>query len=296
MANRLSLRRGPALPSTNADAPAPGWARHRAGRRTHRGTARQLHQNQVAIWRTLVSMVPSESREKPHIEIDTQNCTLTPEQADKIDAALAPLREVIQRFPVADLYITIIHHARSGDYQVKTSLILPGQTLFTGDRAAELLTAYLRCARKLVRKVESYKADLENEEEIRKQQKGTQQDVLPDRPCDFQEVARAVDAQDYAAFRRATLMYDEPLRKRAGRWVQRFPEAEARLQVDFKLADLVEEVFLNAFEDYQRWPSHEDFGDWLEDLIDPSLRALLDDPDQELRNVSFARTLHGQQE
>ena len=81
------------------------------------------------------------------------------------------------------------------------------------------------------------------------------------------------------------------MRKRAGRWVQRYPEAQARLHSDFKLADLVEEVFLNAFEDYAGMPQERRFGEWLEDLIDPSLQGLLSDPDQELRNVSFARTL-----
>jgi ribosome-associated translation inhibitor RaiA len=238
-----------------------------------------------------VSTIPSESGEKPHVEIDAQNCTLTPQQAEKVDAALGPLRRAIDRFPTADLYITIIHHPRSQDYHVKTSLILPGKTLFTGDRAAEFLPAYLRCARKLVRKVESYKAELQDEADLRKRQKGTQQEVAPDRPCDLDEVAHSVAAQDYPAFRRATFMYEEAVRKRAGRWVQRFPEAQARLQTDFKLADVVEEVFLNAFEDYDRMPQERRLGDWLEDLIDPSLRALLHDPDRELRNVSFARTV-----
>ncbi len=241
--------------------------------------------------RFTVSTIPSESRDKPHIEIDTQECSLSSGQAEAVDTALTPLRRVIDRFPVADLYITIIRHARSQDFHVKTSLILPGKTLFTGERAVEMLAAYRRCVRKLVRKVESYKAELEGEADTRKQQKVTVSEVVPDRPCDQEEVAHSVAAQDYAAFRRATLMYEEPVRKRAGRWIQRFPEAQAQLQADLRLADVVEEVFLNAFERFDDWPRGRRFGDWLEDLIDPSLQALLHNPDQELRNVSFARTL-----
>lgn len=243
-----------------------------------------------------MSTIPSESQDKPHIEIDTQNCELSSQESERIDSALDPLRRVVRRFPVADLYITIIGHPRSQDFHVKTSLLLPGKTLFTGDRAAELLPAYLCCTRKLVRKVEAYKSELENEANLRKEQKGTHQEVVPDRPCDFEEVAQAVKTQDYPAFRRATLMYEEPVRKRAGRWVQRFPEAQERLQQDFKLADVVEEVFLNAFEHYENRPANQRVGEWLESLIDPALRALLNDPDQELQNVSFAQTLREEEE
>jgi ribosome-associated translation inhibitor RaiA len=230
-----------------------------------------------------VSTIPSGSQDKPHVEINTQECSLAPQEAEKVDEALTPLRRVVDQFPVADLYITMARHPRSQDYHVKTSLLLPGKTLFTGDRAAELLPAYLRCVRKLVRKVESYKAELRDDAETRKQQKGTYQAVIPDQPCDFEEVTRSVAEQDYAAFRRATLMYEDSVRKRAGRWIQRYPEAEARLGTDLTLADVVEEVFLNAFENYEGAPWERPFCDWLEDLIDPSVRALLDHPDRELR-------------
>jgi ribosome-associated translation inhibitor RaiA len=241
-----------------------------------------------------MSTRPSEAPDKPHVEIDTQNCTLRPDEEAKVYEALTPLQRLVERFPVADLYITIYAAARSNDYRVKTSLLLPGKTIFTGDGAPEMLTAYLRCIRKLVRKVDAHKAELEAEAETRKQQKGTSQSVVPDQPVDMEAVRQAITDQDYTAFRNATLMYEEPVRKRAGRWVQRFPEVEAQLGHQFKLADLVEEVFLNAFEDYDQRPVEQRFGAWLEDLIDPSLQALLSDPDGELRNIDFVRTLRGE--
>jgi hypothetical protein len=243
-----------------------------------------------------VSTIPSESQEKPRIKIDTQNCTLTEAELEKMDAALAPLRRIVERFPVADLLITVVRHARSHGFHVKTSLLLPGKTLFTGEQAAEMLPGYLRCVRKLVRKVEGYKARLQDEGDVRKEQKGTHQVLVPDRPCDWEEVSRSVEAQDYAAFRRATLMYEDALSKRIGRWIQRYPEAEVRLEKDLTVGDVVEDVFLNAFEDYSNMPKERRFADWLEDLIDPSLRAVLNDPDQELQNISFARTLREQGE
>jgi DNA-directed RNA polymerase specialized sigma24 family protein len=57
------------------------------------------------------------------------------------------------------------------------------------------------------------------------------------------------------------------------------------------IADVVEAVFLNAFEGYDRRPPGVRFGQWLETLIDGSLKGLLQNPDEELDNISFARTL-----
>jgi hypothetical protein len=54
---------------------------------------------------------------------------------------------------------------------------------------------------------------------------------------------------------------------------------------------MVEEVYLHAFEHYPRRPTQVPFHQWLEDLMDPSLKALLRHPDQERENASLARTL-----
>ena len=60
---------------------------------------------------------------------------------------------------------------------------------------------------------------------------------------------------------------------------------------DLAIADVVEVVFLNAFEGYDQRPRDVRFGRWLETLIDGSLKGLLQNPDEELENISFARTL-----
>ncbi len=95
---------------------------------------------------------------------------------------------------------------------------------------------------------------------------------------------------DYAAFRTATFAYEEPLRKRAGRWVERYPRAEAQIGNKLEMADVVEEVFLDAFEQYDRRPKGVRFGEWLEGLIDPAVKELLAHPDEELENIALART------
>jgi len=80
------------------------------------------------------------------------------------------------------------------------------------------------------------------------------------------------------------------VRKRAGRWIERYPDFEARLGAAFTLEDLVEEVFLNAFEHFDRWPEELRLGEWLEGLIDPSVKALLKDPEAERTNLDAVRT------
>jgi hypothetical protein len=225
------------------------------------------------------------------IELDTKNFDFAPDELKKMEEALDPLRKPVRDFPVSDLYITVIHHAAAGDYHVRTSLVLPGRTLFTGDRDDNALSAWTRCVRKLVSKVRAYKDNLDAKPERSKNREGTAQEVVPTDAPDGEKLRQAVEAGDYTAFREATFVYEEAVRKRAGRWIERYPEFEAALGATFTLSDLVEEVFLNAFERFQQRPEAVRFGQWLENLIDPSVKALLDDPDAEQENIQAVRTL-----
>lgn len=226
-----------------------------------------------------------------HIELDTKHCELSAAEIEKMEKCLSPLRQAVAQFPVSDLYITIIHHPRSKDYHVKTSLLLTGRTLFTGERDIYSYPAFERCITQLVKKLNAYKASLANEPETAKLGKGTYQELMATTPPDGRELEQAVESGDYATFRRATYGYEEPVRKRIGRWIQRFPEANAMIGNRLQLDDFVEEVFLNAFENYNQRPEAVRFGDWLENLIDPSLKVLLQNPDEEMENINFARTL-----
>jgi hypothetical protein len=114
--------------------------------------------------------------------------------------------------------------------------------------------------------------------------------VAPEDP-DAGPLGEAVRAGDYRPFRLALAGYEEWLRNRVGRWVQRFPEAEARVGRRLRIGDLVEQVYLNAFESFLERPTDLRLSDWLERLIDPSLKALLRHPDEEGENASLARTL-----
>ena len=224
------------------------------------------------------------------IELDTKHCELSQAELEKMEDALDPLREPVRHFPVSDFYITIAHHRTPNDYHVRTSLVLPGRTLFTGERDINPVTAFSRCVRKLVSKLQAYKANLSAKPEREKVQEGTIQEVVPDAEPDVGQLRNAILEGDYAAFRRATYVYEGTVRKRAGRWIARYPTFQAHLGVTFTVDDVVEEVFLNAFEHFERWPDELRLGEWLENLIDPSVKALLKDPEAEQANLDAVRT------
>ncbi|REK09062.1 MAG: hypothetical protein DWQ37_19590 [Planctomycetota bacterium] len=226
------------------------------------------------------------------IELDTENCELSPTEIARLEDALDPLRDPVKNFPVADLYVTIQFKPPSHDYRVKVVLRLPKRSLATGDVDEEMYGAYRRCVRKLVQRVEAYKERLSYAEDASKHQQGTRHDIVAERPLDGPALDRAVADGNYPEFRRLTFPLEEPLRKRIGRWIQRYPNIEAQLGNRFDLADMVEEVFLNAFERYDSRPRAVPFGDWLEGLIDPSVRLLSKDTEEELTNISFARTAY----
>jgi ribosome-associated translation inhibitor RaiA len=224
------------------------------------------------------------------IELDTENCDLSAEEIKQVEQDLNPLRKLTSTFPTSDLYIDITYHPRSSSFRVKTALVLPGRTLATGDDHAMMQPALQRSIRKLVNQLQTYKENLANRPETLKQRGGTRQEVAPTQEPDDASLRAAIDNADYAAFRQAMYVYEEGLRKRAGRWIERYPKAAAQLGEQLSLADIVEEVFLNAFEDFNSRPPQQRLGDWLAGLIDPSIKAMLKDPDAEKQNVEFART------
>ncbi len=225
------------------------------------------------------------------IELDTKHCECSPQQIAYLEDTLEPLRRVSAQFPVSDLYITIAFHGHSNQYRVKTSLVLPGRTIATGDVGENMEPAYERCIRKLVARVEGYKAAMGGDSEQARAVEGTRRELVPNRPPDAEAIDRAVDAGDYKAFREALFPYEDALHDRIGRYVQRFPDVEEQIGVTFTIGDLVEEVFLNAFERYEHRPQELRLGEWLESLVSPSVKIVASNPADELQNISFARTI-----
>lgn len=224
------------------------------------------------------------------IQIDAHQCQLSPAETQKMRDSLGVLAREVENFPVSDLHVLVEHNARNTDYSVKTSLLLTGETLVSSDHDARPYTAFERCVANLEKAVHAYKERMGRVPERQKQNKGTRQVLEPTLDPDPAALDAAVRDGDFAAFRGATYGYEEPLRKRIGRWVERYPQVSARIDKSLKIEDIVEEVFLDAFEAFPHRPQDVRLGEWLESLIDPAIKDLLRHPDEELENIRLART------
>ena len=204
--------------------------------------------------------------------------------------SLDGLTRMVGNFPVADLHILIEGNSRSNDITVKLTLILPGNTLVTQERDPVLSAAFDLCLNALTEQVQGYKARLNGDDERNKLEKGTAHDLRPTRDLDLGAIDRAVAAGDYAAFRAALLPFEDAVQARAGRWVQRFPEYEARIGKDIKMSDVTEVIFLTAFDEYEKRPEGLHLSEWLVNLIDPGVRALMTRTAEEKQNINLARS------
>lgn len=227
------------------------------------------------------------------VQFDAHHFKLEEAELERMRNNLDSLIRQVENFPKADLHVLIEYNNRNNDYSVKTSLILTGATLVASDHSATIHPAWENCLHNLTRELVEYKGRLGQEEERHKTQQGTHQRLEPDTDPDMAKLEKAVEEGDYAAFREATLGFEEPLRRRVGRWLERYPDLNARIGHGLTVADIVEDVFLTAFEGWPTHPVEVRMGDWLESLIDPTIHAIQQHPDEELENVSMARTLRG---
>ena len=167
---------------------------------------------------------------------------------------------------------------------MKAALGLPRRTLFTGDWDEYLDRALCRTIRKLRHKAAAYQAEPEHaaDDAARRMEQLNRDIVAPESPA-MRPIGAAVVAGDYLAFRGHLATYEEWLRLRIGRWLQRYPKAEAEVGRRVKIGDLVEEVILNAFQRYEERGDNVPLHDWLDSLIDPSLKAYCQHPIEERR-------------
>ena len=224
------------------------------------------------------------------INLDTKHFTPTTAELEKMRADLDALLRAVEHFPVAALHVVLERFARSTTFRAKLSLTLTGATLVSVADAEHAHAAFERCATNLLKDATAYKERMGNVAEIQKQEKGTHKELQPDVDPDPVAIETAVRSNDYNAFRTATLGYEEPVRKRIGRWVERYPQVNGRIGNGLQIADLVEEVFLDAFEQYQHRPKGIRFGDWLERLIDPAVKEIANGRNGELENARLAQS------
>jgi ribosome-associated translation inhibitor RaiA len=235
-------------------------------------------------------MQPIVSPRRMQTIFDVHQYNLFAAERSRLEDSLDGLTRMVENFPVADLHVMIEGNARSNDVSVKLTLILPGNTLVTIDRDAVLTVAFDCCLSALTDLVQAYKDKLGGHDERNKLEKGTTHGMSPTRDIDLSAVDRAITAGDYAAFRAALLPFEDTIQARAGRWVQRFPQFEARLGKDVKLSDVTEEIFLTAFDQYERRPEGLHLSEWLVNLIDPAIKALMTRTAEEKENINLARS------
>jgi ribosome-associated translation inhibitor RaiA len=235
-------------------------------------------------------MQPTVTPRQMQTIFDVHQYDLSDAERRMLEDDLDGLTRQVQNFPVADLHILLEGNARSNDVSVKLTLILPGQTLVANDHDPVLSAAFERTLSSLTHSVEGYKARLDNQAERQRVEKGTQHPIRPTTDIDQSALDAAVAAGDYARFRMILLPFEDAVQARAGRWVQRFPDWEARIGKDVKLSDVTEEIFLIAFDRYDDRPEGLALSDWLENLIAPSVKALMTRTTEEMENINLART------
>jgi ribosome-associated translation inhibitor RaiA len=223
------------------------------------------------------------------VNLDMKHGELPADELTKMETMLSPLNDMVRNFPISKLHILISRRHRTSDYVVRTSLILPGDTLVSSDHHAQARTAFEHCIVNLVREVQRYKDRLGAVPEQAKQREGTHHDLIPTISPDAEAIEAAVQSRDFASFRTATSGYEEPVTALVGRWVERYPNVAARLGRDLHISDIVEDVFLIAFEEYEYRPREIRFGEWLGRHIDTAIKAMANHPEDELENVNMAR-------
>ena len=223
--------------------------------------------------------------------METKECTLPRDQLTRLQEPLDRLAAAVSGLP-AGLEVNIVHHPRSNRFHVEAALRLARRSLFTGDWDPYLDLALQRTLHKLLVKAEAYRREPDRRaDEVARDVLAMNQDILAPEDPDAGAIGEAVRGGDYARFRTLLGEYEEWVRVRVGRWLQRYPDANARVGEGLLIGDLVEEVFLNAFERYDERSGDETLRDFLDDLLDPSLQAMLRSPAEERANVRWARSL-----
>lgn len=234
-------------------------------------------------------MIPNR-KEKLRVQFDLRHCSLAEPVLDKMEENLRSLFRQVENFSLSDVHVQIEHNARINDYSVKLRLTLPGATLVGSDHGQAVHAAFERCLIGLEENIRAYKDRLDRAPQRHRRLKGTDQDLEAAPPPDPAAIDLAIHDADYTAFRSATFGYEEPVRKRVGRWIERYPEITGQIGRRLTIEDIVEEVFLRAYDEYASRPAGIRFGDWLEGLIDPAVKALREHPDEELENINLVRS------
>jgi ribosome-associated translation inhibitor RaiA len=231
-------------------------------------------------------------RHKLQIHFDAHECRPAQDELTEMADHLDSLARQVGNFPVADARVLIEWNGRAGEFAVKLALLLPGETLVTSDHDRVMHAAFDRALASLEHSVKAYKERLDRVPERRRREVGSDLEVTPALLPDAATLDSAVAAGDYPAFRAALAPYEDALRVRVGRWVERYPAVQGRMGRGIEVVDVAEGVFLRAFEEHPRRSADVPYGEWLESLIDPTVNAIAHDGGEEIENIRMARSAY----
>jgi ribosome-associated translation inhibitor RaiA len=229
-------------------------------------------------------------RHKLQVHFDAHECQPTPKELAEMADHLDSLARQVGNFPVADARVLIEWNGRNNEYAVKLSLLLTGEAIITSDHDRALRAAFDRALASLEHAVRAYKDRLDRIPERRRQETGPDLELAPATLPDAAALDAAVAAGDYPAYRAAVAPYEDALRLRVGRWVERYPAVQAMMGNGLEAVDVAEGVFLAGFEAHPHRQPDVRYGEWLESLIDPAVRAIEHNPAEEVENIRMART------
>jgi hypothetical protein len=232
-----------------------------------------------------------DERHHLQVRVETKDCQLPADELSRLQPSLDRLGEAVAELAAAELWLNVVFHPKSQQYHAQAKLKVPGKTIHTGEQNAWLDTALLRSLERMIHHVEAYKdsPDRRAAQHMERLARLNDEIIAPVEP-DAGELGAAVQEADYAHFRRALFSHEEYVRMRVGRWIQRYPEVQELIGRSFGIADLVEEVFLIAFERYTERPTHNSLHEWLDSLIDPAVKSFWHHPDDR-EAARFAQTV-----
>ena len=225
------------------------------------------------------------------VEFQAKDFNVPQDELTAHAGVLAPLGEAVRDFSHSELGVKIVRHPRSQEYHVEARLKVPGRTLFSGDRDPYLDSAFQRRVRKLTLKAEEYARHPERDAVAAAARLTVlDRDVMLPEERDAGRLgeafcavitgysASACPATRSGSARRRPL---DPALPRGGsphrrRAAYRRP---GRGGVPQRLRAL------------RRRPFEVPLNRWLDELIDPSVKMMLQHPDEEGENASLRGTL-----
>jgi len=234
----------------------------------------------------------TDDRTRLTVEIISRECLIPDDERERMQRGLRGVGNAVRDLPESELRIDLIYHPQTMMYHARFEMHLPGRSLFSGAKDTYLDLAFQKGVENLLEDIVDYQRRPDRDAVAEAQDRLELRDAIlaPEDPR-VGELARAALDGDYRMFRTGLAGYEDWLRLRVGRWLQRYPHAESRVGKDVLIGDLIEEVYLMAFESFARRPTAVPLHEWLNGLIDPAVKNVLRKTDQEHQAASLARTV-----